>query len=291
MTKKRIYGPVCDWCKTPLIDTEKYLLVFDDKYICNTCILKRGLIYQHVTKGAGTLENKYSKPSWQYINDPASKSWFIKLGKTVLKWLVVGLLAGMLVCTAQRVYANMVAPTPLYSTYVDSVIPFLSKYYAKQKSITTVEYKLLGQKQVDNTFIYRLAVKAKGKFPTQINDAEKWVLLQTIDEAWKINLQTLDNLLEIANKDRLGKADFEARFKELLTFVKGHKLAPPDSDYYGADGEDWDDLKQFIPDAHLSTGIAIEHMVLAGTALGHFGVGPAGGYPAKASTELYLHQS
>lgn len=55
---------------------------------------------------------------------------------------------------------------------------------------------------------------------------------------------------------------------ELLTFVKGHKLAPPDSEYFGADSEDWDDLKQFLPDAHLCTGIAVEHMVLAGTALG-----------------------
>ncbi len=55
---------------------------------------------------------------------------------------------------------------------------------------------------------------------------------------------------------------------ELLTFVKGHKLAPPDSEYFGADSEDWEDLKRFLPDAHLYTGIAVEHMVLAGTALG-----------------------
>lgn len=55
---------------------------------------------------------------------------------------------------------------------------------------------------------------------------------------------------------------------ELLTFVKGHKLAPPDSVYFGADSEDWEDIKQFIPDAHLYTGIAVEHMILAGTALG-----------------------
>ena len=55
---------------------------------------------------------------------------------------------------------------------------------------------------------------------------------------------------------------------ELLTFVKGHKLAPPGSEYFGADSEDWEDIKQFLPDAHLYTGIAIEHMVLAGTALG-----------------------
>jgi len=55
---------------------------------------------------------------------------------------------------------------------------------------------------------------------------------------------------------------------ELLTFVKGHKLAPPGSEYFGADSEDWEDIKQFIPDAQLYTGIAVEHMVLAGTALG-----------------------
>ena len=55
---------------------------------------------------------------------------------------------------------------------------------------------------------------------------------------------------------------------ELLTFVKGHELAPPGSEYFGADSEDWEDIKQFLPDAHLYTGIAVEHMVLAGTALG-----------------------
>ena len=55
---------------------------------------------------------------------------------------------------------------------------------------------------------------------------------------------------------------------ELLTFVKGHKLAPPDSEYFGADSENWDDIRQFLPDAHLYTGLAVEHMILAGTALG-----------------------
>ena len=55
---------------------------------------------------------------------------------------------------------------------------------------------------------------------------------------------------------------------ELLTFVKGHPLAPPGSDYYGAESENWDDIKAFIPDAHMNTAIAIEHMVLVATALG-----------------------
>jgi len=55
---------------------------------------------------------------------------------------------------------------------------------------------------------------------------------------------------------------------ELLTFVKGHELAPPGSDYYGAESDNWDDLKAFLPDAHMYTAIAIEHMVLTATALG-----------------------
>ena len=55
---------------------------------------------------------------------------------------------------------------------------------------------------------------------------------------------------------------------ELLTFVKGHELAPPDSEYYGADSEDWEEIRKFIPDAHMYTAIAVEHMVLAATALG-----------------------
>jgi len=55
---------------------------------------------------------------------------------------------------------------------------------------------------------------------------------------------------------------------ELHTFVKGHKLAPPNSDYFGADSEDMDELKKFLPDAHLYTGIAVEHMVLTATSLG-----------------------
>jgi len=55
---------------------------------------------------------------------------------------------------------------------------------------------------------------------------------------------------------------------ELLTFVKGHKLAPPDSEYFGADSDNWDDIKQFIPDANMYTGIAVTHIALAATALG-----------------------
>jgi len=55
---------------------------------------------------------------------------------------------------------------------------------------------------------------------------------------------------------------------ELHTFVKGHKLAPPNSDYFGADSEDMDELKKFLPDAHMYTAIAVEHMVLTATSLG-----------------------
>ncbi|MFH1382090.1 MAG: nitroreductase family protein [Chloroflexota bacterium] len=55
---------------------------------------------------------------------------------------------------------------------------------------------------------------------------------------------------------------------ELLSFVKGHRLAPPSSGPFGANSEEWDDIKQFIPDANLNTAIAVEHMVLAATALG-----------------------
>jgi len=55
---------------------------------------------------------------------------------------------------------------------------------------------------------------------------------------------------------------------ELLTFVKRHALAPPGSEYYGAESESWDDIKAFIPDAQMNTAIATEHMVLMATALG-----------------------
>ncbi len=55
---------------------------------------------------------------------------------------------------------------------------------------------------------------------------------------------------------------------ELLTFVKGHKLAPPGSEYYGAESADWEALKPFLPDAHMYTAIAVEHMILTATALG-----------------------
>lgn len=55
---------------------------------------------------------------------------------------------------------------------------------------------------------------------------------------------------------------------ELLTYVKGHRLAPPEGDYFGADSEDWEEMKQFLADAQLNTAIAVEHIVLTGTALG-----------------------
>ena len=55
---------------------------------------------------------------------------------------------------------------------------------------------------------------------------------------------------------------------ELLTYVKGHKLAPPGADYFGADSEDWEELSRFVPDARENTAIAVEHMMLMATALG-----------------------
>lgn len=55
---------------------------------------------------------------------------------------------------------------------------------------------------------------------------------------------------------------------ELLTFVKGHKMAPPGSDYFGADSDDWESIKEFVADAQVNTAVAVEHMVLTGTALG-----------------------
>lgn len=55
---------------------------------------------------------------------------------------------------------------------------------------------------------------------------------------------------------------------EMLTFVKNHKLAPPNSDYYGADTENPEELKKFIPDANMYNAIAITHMTLMATALG-----------------------
>ena len=55
---------------------------------------------------------------------------------------------------------------------------------------------------------------------------------------------------------------------EMLTFVKKHKLAPPNSDYFGADTEDPEELKKFIPDANMYDAIAITHMTLMATALG-----------------------
>ena len=55
---------------------------------------------------------------------------------------------------------------------------------------------------------------------------------------------------------------------ELLTFVKGHKLSPQGSEYFGADSADPAELQKFLPDAHMYTAIAVEHMVLMATALG-----------------------
>ncbi|MDD5190192.1 MAG: nitroreductase family protein [Dehalococcoidales bacterium] len=55
---------------------------------------------------------------------------------------------------------------------------------------------------------------------------------------------------------------------EMLTFVKRHKLAPPNSEYYGAETEDPEELKKFIPDANMYDAIAITHMTLMATALG-----------------------
>jgi nitroreductase len=55
---------------------------------------------------------------------------------------------------------------------------------------------------------------------------------------------------------------------ELLTYVKGNPLAPQTSALPEVENDDLESLKQFIPDAQMNTVIAIEHLVLAGTANG-----------------------
>lgn len=55
---------------------------------------------------------------------------------------------------------------------------------------------------------------------------------------------------------------------EMLTFVKGHPLAPPGGDYFAAESEDPEALKPFIADAQMYTAVAIEHMALMAASLG-----------------------
>ncbi len=55
---------------------------------------------------------------------------------------------------------------------------------------------------------------------------------------------------------------------ETLAFAEGHQLAPAGAGSFGMGSEDRDDIKQLIPEAQFNTAIAVEHMVLAGTALG-----------------------
>jgi nitroreductase len=54
---------------------------------------------------------------------------------------------------------------------------------------------------------------------------------------------------------------------ELLSYVKGNRLAPSSS-VLAAEKDDWESLKPFLADAQMNTAIAIEHMVLAATAQG-----------------------
>ncbi len=73
--------------------------------------------------------------------------------------------------------------------------------------------------------------------------------------------QTLFDEATFGSKHILEAPVIIACGSELLTFVKGHKLAPPGSEYFGAESEDWEELKKFIPDGHMNTFIAVEHMV------------------------------
>ena len=54
---------------------------------------------------------------------------------------------------------------------------------------------------------------------------------------------------------------------ELLSYVKGNRLAPSSS-VLAAENDDWETLKSFLADAQMNTAIAMEHMVLAATAQG-----------------------
>ncbi len=103
----------------------------------------------------------------------------------------------------------------------------------------------------------RLAPSASNRQPWRFQVVRDPVLKQTLcDEAVLGNRHVLEAPVVIVCGS------------ELLTFVKGHKLAPPGSEYFGAESEEWEDLKKFSADAHQNTFIAVEHMALMAAALG-----------------------
>ena len=109
----------------------------------------------------------------------------------------------------------------------------------------------------------------------EVLEAARWAPSASNRQPWRFQVikdpELKQRLLEEATFDQ--KHIVEAPVviacgSELLTFVKGHELAPPGSDYFGADSDDWEDIKNFIPDAQMCTAIAVEHIVLMATALG-----------------------
>jgi len=109
----------------------------------------------------------------------------------------------------------------------------------------------------------------------EILEAARWAPSATNRQPWRFQVlkdpELKRKIFEEATFDQrhvLEAPVVIACGSELFTFVKGHELAPPGSDYFGADSEDWEDIKNFIPDAQMCTAIAVEHMALMATALG-----------------------
>jgi nitroreductase len=152
------------------------------------------------------------------------------------------------------------AERPLESSHHDRRCPMLTveEAIARRRSIRRFKPDPVPPDLVDKVLeAARLAPSGSNRQPWRFQVITDAALKQRLCEEGSIGQEHLGNAPLVI-----------ACGAEMLSYVKRHRLAPPGSEYYGAESEEWDHLKGFLGDANLDCAIAIAHLMLMAAALG-----------------------
>lgn len=114
------------------------------------------------------------------------------------------LVRDMIISGVQDVFARLVSDRSLNPKQIDDLYEFLSKMTHLEKSLFEKQQfnhsnSDILKKDLINFLLEQYALYRNGQEEKEINEAEKWVMLETIDHAWKQHMLNLDHLKEGIN--------------------------------------------------------------------------------------------
>ncbi len=114
------------------------------------------------------------------------------------------LVRDMIITGVQDAFAYMVPDRSLNQKQIDELYEFLSRMTHLEKSLFEKQQFNLSnsdilKKDIINFLLAQYALYRQGQEEEKISEAEKWVMLETVDHAWKQHMLNLDHLKEGIN--------------------------------------------------------------------------------------------